>query len=81
MTTEVHSTREKTYVEIWPWGCIARLCKVSAEYYRVDENAECVVPIEITPNSSFEDFQRRCMELYGIEVKEEHRPEVFPIMV
>lgn len=23
----------------------------------------------ITPNPSFEDFQRRCLELYGIEVK------------
>jgi len=72
----IHSTREKCYVEHPKFGCIARLCKVSAEYYSVSSEGE-FTSFGVVFSSSFGDFQTKCKELYGIDITSEYKPVVF----
>jgi hypothetical protein len=71
----VHSTREKCYVEHPEFGCIARLCKFSAEYYTVAE--EVFASAGVVFGSSFGAFQIRCREMYGIDISSDYKPIVF----
>lgn len=73
---EIHSTREKCYVEHPKFGCIARLCKVSAEYYTVSSEGEFITA-GVVFDSSFGEFQIKCKELYGIVISSGYKPVVF----
>jgi hypothetical protein len=62
----VHSTVEKVYVE-GKKGCVARLCKISAEFYNDIEVAEVIMPC------SFEKFKREALKR-GYHIEDKHRP-------
>ena len=73
MDYEVYSTREKIYVDYGEYGVIARLCEMSAEYYKVEDGN--VKTIEIVLKSSLKEFQEKCRKYYGIEIDiEKHCP-------
>jgi hypothetical protein len=63
-TYEVHSTREKVYIET-SQGCFARLCKVSAEF----DYFETWIP-----DCTFEQFQEEAKRRHFV-VEDKHRPE------
>ena len=76
MTYYAHSNSEKCYVEHYDFGCVARLCKMSAEYYSVD-NQGYFTPIEVNFRPSFKEFQRKCEELYKVEISDLLCPKAF----
>lgn len=62
---EVHSNSEKVYIE-GPPGCVARLCKVSGEFF--------YSPFQVVHNCSFKEFQRIALER-GYVIEDRHRPK------
>jgi hypothetical protein len=78
----VHSTKEKCYVEHPHYGVIARLCKVSAEYYQAvikEDNFAELVSVETNFQPTFIDFQKKCRVLYNLDIANELCPEVFRV--
>jgi hypothetical protein len=72
----VYSTGEKIYIESdIHGGCVARLCKMSAELYNDYKIGEGSHLEEYVLNCSFEKFQESVKRKYGIEIAEEHRPD------
>lgn len=69
-TYDIYSTGEKTYVHHKQYGCVARLCKVSAEFYKVSREYEGLVIVGCT----WEAFTAKCKEIYSIDIQDEHRP-------
>lgn len=75
---KVYSTAEKTYVDHLQHGCIARLCRMSGEFYRVyrgDNNdglqlelAECI------QRCTWQQFVEGCRKWYELEISDEFRP-------
>lgn len=67
----VKSTAEKVYVEHPTWGCLARLCQMSGEFYKADATFE---RLEYIPQCSFALFQQRVKEFYEVNVEDSHEP-------
>jgi hypothetical protein len=71
----VYSTGEKIYIESdIHGGCVARLCKMSAELYSDSKVGESRLE-EYVLNCPFEKFQEIVKHKYGIEIDDEHRPD------
>lgn len=63
---EVHSNPNKVYIEDLKSGCVARLCKVSGEFF--------YDPYHVIPDCSFKEFQRIALEK-GYVIEDYHRPK------
>jgi len=71
---EVYHNDEKVYIDYMDYGCIARLCRVSAEYYKVKDEYSTEL-IESVLNTSFQEFKKKCFKYYDIIIDDKHCPE------
>jgi hypothetical protein len=71
----VYHSPKKVYIDYMHYGCIARLCKVSAEYYKVKDDEESIELIESVLNTNFIEFKRKCYKYYDIIIDDRHCPK------
>jgi len=70
----VYHNSEKVYIDFMHYGCIARLCRISAEYYKVKDETSTKL-IETVLNANFEEFKKKCFKYYDIIIDDKHCPE------
>jgi len=75
---KVYHNSEQVGVDFMHYGCIAKLSRISTEYYQVkdDDSVELIESVLNTSfHSTFIEFKKKCFKYYDIIIDDKHCPK------